>query len=139
MNMKKIIIPLLLLVLAVAASGCTSTSNTGNSTESNIKVENLKLIPEGYGVYTIKGKITPLKDFDYLEIVLKWYDAEGNIIQTDPLAWNINNARADQPIKFSTHSYIDAGTPAKVDLMVFEHPFSGGDESSAIYKTTLSL
>lgn len=135
----KIVTPIILLVLAVIASGCTSTSNTGNSTESNIKVEELQVIPEGYGFYTIKGKITPLRDFDYLEIVLKWYDADGNLIQTDPLAWNVNNAKSGQSIKFSTYSYIDTGTPAKVDLMIFQDPFSSGDESSAIYKTTLNL
>ncbi|MDI9624529.1 MAG: hypothetical protein QFX38_06550 [Methanothermobacter sp.] len=133
------IIPILLVVLAVAMCGCTSTSNTGTSSGGDLKVEDLEIIPEGYGFYTIKGKITPSRDFDYLEIVLKWYDAEGNVIQTDPLAWNINNAKSGQAIKFSTYSYIDAGTPAKVDLMIFEDPFSGGDESAAIYKTTLKV
>lgn len=138
--MKAIVPIILLVVLTVAASGCTSTSDTGTSSGGDLKVEGFEIIPEGYGFYSIKGKITPSRDFDYLEIVLKWYDAEGNVIQRDPLAWNINNAKAGQPIKFSTYSYIDTGTPAKVDLMIFEDPFSGGeDESSAIYKTTLKL
>ncbi|HIH62239.1 MAG TPA: hypothetical protein HA298_06150 [Methanobacteriales archaeon] len=134
------IAPLLLVMLAVAVCGCTSTSDTDlNAENSDLKVENLEVIPEGYGYYSIKGQITPSRDFDYLEIVLRWYDAEGSVIQEDPLAWNINNVKSGQSVKFSTYSYIDAGTPAKVDLMIFEDPFSSGDESSAIYKTTLNV
>jgi len=128
----KAMAPLLLVVLAVAVCGCTSTSDP-------LKVENLEVIPEGYDFYSIKGEITSSEDFDYLEIVLKWYDAEGNVIQTDPLAWNVNNVKAGQTVKFTTHSYVESGTPAKVDLMIFDSPFSGGDESSAIYKTTLNV
>ncbi len=132
----KIIAPIILLVvLILAASGCTGTSEQ----RENIKVESLEVVSEDNGIYSIKGKIIPLTNFDYLEIVLKWYDAEGSLIQTDPLAWNINNVKANQPIKFSTHTLIDAGKPAKVELMIFKSPFSGGDESSYIYKTTLNV
>ncbi len=133
--------PLVLLVLVVAACGCASeeTSNLTSEETSNLKVEDLKVVPKGYGFYTVTGQITPSTDFDYLEIVLKWYDAEGKVVGTDPLAWNTNNAKAGETIKFSASSYVEGGTPAKVDIMISDTPFSGEYEDSTIYKTTINV
>ena len=79
-------------------------------------------------------------DMDYLEMTLTWYDSSGAIIEKDPLVWNINNVKFGQTLKVDGSSYIsDKGTPAKVDVLIFDSALSDGDESSAIYKDTLTV
>jgi hypothetical protein len=73
-------------------------------------------------------------------MVLIWYDASGAVLNKDPLAWNINNAKAGQTIKATGNGMLTGDeSPAKVDVLIFDSVFSDGDESSAIYKTTLEV
>ncbi|MBP2046528.1 hypothetical protein [Methanobacterium aggregans] len=151
--MKKVfLIAVVLLVAAVVAvSGCvdsgsdSSTDNSSGNTQaassdaSSITVNNLEASAGSYGDYEVTASVTPTKDMDYMEMVLVWYDSSGAVLQKDPLAWNINNAKTGQTIKVKGTSYIDTGEPAKVDVMFFDSVFSDGDESSAIYKKTLTL
>lgn len=151
--MKKVFLIAVVLLVAtvVAVSGCVDSGSdfsTGNSSgdtqaatsdQSSITVENLKASSAGYGSYEVTASVTPTKDMDYMEMVLIWYDSSGAVLQKDPLAWNINNAKAGQTIKVKGTSYVDSGEPAKVDVMFFDSVFSDGDESSAIYKKTLTL
>ncbi|ADL58503.1 hypothetical protein [Methanothermobacter marburgensis] len=134
-------------ILVVAIGGMMSPDNTATEApsaeksntqaQSEIRVEDIEVVSEGYGSYSVKGKITPLKDFSYLEMHLKWYDSEGNLLYDNPLAWNINDAKAGQPVKFSTMDIIDSGTPVKVELLVFTDLAT--DDDSAIYRTTLNV
>lgn len=136
-----------ILVVAIAGMMAPDNSQTGvesvdessgsTGTESDIVVEDLQVVSEGYGSYSVKGKITPSIDFSYLEMHLKWYDSEGNLLYDDPLAWNINNAKAGQTVKFSAVDYIDTGTPSKVEVMIFDS--LAADDSSAIYRTTVNV
>lgn len=137
----------MILVVAIAGMMAPDNSQTGvesvdessgsTGTESDIVVEDLQVVSEGYGSYSVKGKITPSTDFSYLEMHLKWYDSEGNLLYDDPLAWNINNAKAGQTVKFSAVDYIDTGTPSKVEVMIFDS--LAADDSSAIYRTTVNV
>lgn len=136
-----------ILVVAIAGMMAPDNSQTGvesvdessgsTGTESDIVVEDLQVVSEGYGSYSVKGKITPSTDFSYLEMHLKWYDSEGNLLYDDPLAWNINNAKAGQTVKFSAVDFIDTGTPSKVEVMIFDS--LAADDSSAIYRTTVNV
>lgn len=138
----------MILVVAIAGMMAPDNSQTGvesvdessgsTGTESDIVVEDLQVVSEGYGSYSVKGKITPSIDFSYLEMHLKWYDSEGNLLYDDPLAWNINNAKAGQTVKFSAVDFIDTGTPSKVEVMIFDSSFAA-DDSSAIYRTTVNV
>ena len=145
---NKYLIALGILVIAgiVAISGCTesSTSSASNSSQSTappFQITNLKVTNGGYGDYAIKGQLTPTQDIDYLEMVTVWYDSSGAVIERNSLAWNMNDLKSGQKVKFSTNDYMgtDDGTPSKVELLVFKGAFSGGDDSSAIYKTTLEV
>ena len=145
---NKYLIALGILVIAgiVAISGCTesSTSSASNSSQSTappFQITNLKVTNGGYGDYAIKGQLTPTQDIDYLEMVTVWYDSSGAVIERNSLAWNMNDLKSGQKVKFSTNDYMgtDDGTPSKVELLVFKGVFSGGDDSSAIYKTTLEV
>ncbi len=148
---NKLVIGLVVLLIMgiVAISGCTDsgTSSSSNGTsdaesasETSLNVTNLKVVSEGYGMYKVKATITPDKDYDYLEMVLIWYDASGAVLNKDPLAWNINNAKAGQTIKATGMGTLTSDeSPAKVDVLIFDSAFSDGDESNAIYKTTLEV
>lgn len=130
-------VTVLLMACIVAISGCTSSSENNTSP---VNVTDITVESSGYGSYDVLGTITPSKDIDYLSIALKWYDASGTVIEKSSLAWNINDAKAGEPIKFDALSFIPEGSsPAKVDLLVFDSAWSGTDESDAIYKTTINL
>jgi len=142
--MKKYVLGgILLILMVVAVSGCTSSgdnSTSGSSAQSEINVSNVSVSSEGYGSYDINAVITPTKNIDYLEMAAVWYDSSGAVIETTPLAWNVNNAAAGQVYKAKgMDDLYNKGTPAKVDIFIFDSVFSGGDTSKAIYKKTLNL
>ena len=148
--MKIKFLPVILLVLiigsAVAISGCTSsgnntTSSNGTATASNaINVENLKIVSQGYGSYDVKATITPNKDISYMEMVAIAYDSSGAVIERSPMVWNTNDAKSGQKYKVTGLLYISGDEkPAKVDILIFDSPFSGGDESGNIYKQTVTV
>ena len=119
----------------------TGTSDSSSSAaDTSLNVTNLKVVSEGYGSYDVKAKIVPDQDYDYLEMVLIWYDSSGAVIEKNSLVWNMNDVKAGQTLKVTGNGYITGDeNPAKVDVLIFDSAFSGGDESSAIYKKTLEV
>ena len=145
-NKYLIALGILLIAGIVATSGCTdsSTSSASNSSQSTappFQMGNLKVTNGGYGDYSVKGELTPTQDIGYLEMATVWYDSSGAVIERNSLAWNMNDLKSGQRVKFSTNDYLgtDEGTPTKVELLVFDSAFSDGNDSSAIYKTTLEV
>ena len=140
-----IILGIFLVASIVAISGCTdssgSSSNSSQSSAPPFQIANLKVVNQGYGGYSVKGELTPTEDLSYLEMVTVWYDSSGAVIDRNPIAWNMNDLKSGQKVKFSTNDYIssDKEKPSKVEVLVFKGAFSGGDDSSAIYKTTLQV
>lgn len=135
--MKKtgLIMGILAIFCVVAVSGCTSSGDT-----NSLNVTNLQVISEGYGMYSVTCDIVPNQDIDYLEMVLVWYDSSGALIDRSPLAWNINDAKAGQTIKArGTASLYEQGTPAKVQVLLFDSGFSGGSEEGNIFDKTISV
>lgn len=135
--MKKIgLIMIVLAILSIVAiSGCTSSGNT-----KSINVTNLQVSNGGYGTYYVTCDIVPNQDISYLEMVLVWYDSTGAVIDRTSLAWNINDAKAGQTIKAKGMSSLyEKGTPAKVQVMIFDSPFAGGSEKGNIFNQTLSV
>lgn len=141
--MKKIHLGILVVLLVagvVIISGCTSSSSNSENQTSPVNVTGITVESSGYGSYKVFGTITPSKDIDYLQISIKWYDAEGNVIERSSLAWNTNEAKAGESIKFDAFSIIpDGSTPSKFDLFVFDSAWSGSDESDAVYQTTVNM
>jgi hypothetical protein len=137
-KMKKVLIGGILLILSVIAiSGCTSSGNN-TQTQSSISVANVTAGPGSFGMYTVTATITPNKNIDYLEMVAIWYDSSGAVIQTSNLLWNVNNAQSGQVYKAKGEdSLYQKGTPAKVEIYIFDSVFSGGDTSKAIYNHTV--
>ena len=54
-------------------------------------------------------------------MILKWYDASGAVIQTDSQAWNVNDAKAGTTYRAKGTSFIDTGTPVKVQVFLFDY------------------
>ncbi len=145
--MRKILPMIIILMVLgiVVTSGCTdssgSSSNSSQSSAPPFKIENIKVTNGGYGAYSVKGELTPTEDISYLEMITVWYDSSGSVIERNSLAWNMNGLKSGQKVKFSTNDYLGSneGTPSKVELLVFKGAFSGGDDSNAIYNTTLDV
>ncbi|GAB6054799.1 hypothetical protein JCM15415_01150 [Methanobacterium movens] len=142
-NKGIITLTLLLVVGVVLFSGCTdsgSSTEAGAESRSNLKVSDVEVVSEGYGMYKIKATIMPEKDYSYLEMVLIWYDDSGAVIDKNPLAWNINDVKSGQALKITGTGILTGDeAPAKVDILIFDSVFSGGDESGAIYKSSVTL
>lgn len=118
-------------ILALLVIGMTTP-------DTSITVNNLKATPDGWGLYEITGTLIPDKDYDYLEMVVVFYDSSGAVIDKAPLAWNMNNIVKDQTIKMTGTAYVSSSeNPAKAEVYFFDSPFSGADLDSAIYHTTL--
>ena len=136
-----LMIAVLVLLIAgiVAISGCTSSSNS-TSDEPPFQVGEFTVSEGSYGMWDVDGSITPNKDMSYIEVVTIWYDSSGAVINRDPLAWNINDAKAGQTLKIhSSTSLYEKGTPAKVDVLFFDSALAGGDDSEAVYTMTINL
>jgi hypothetical protein len=135
--MKKmgLILGVLAILLVVAISGCTSSGD-----KNSVNVTNLQVSSEGYGIYAVTCDIVPNQDISYLEMVLVWYDSSGAVIDRTSLAWNINDAKVGQTIKArGTASLYQKGTPAKVQVMLFDSSFSGGSKEGNIFNQTISV
>lgn len=118
-------------------SAQTSQSTTS---QSPITVKNLKVTNAGYGEYKVTCSLIPNQDESYLEMATIWYDSSGAVIEQNTLAWNIDDAKAGQTYKVTAPTYLyDEGTPTKVDVLIFDSVFSGGDASNAIYNQTLTV
>ena len=139
-NKFVIVLAVFLIMGIVGISGCTDSNSNNGTSDSSLKVSNLEVVSEGYGMYDVKTTIVPDKDYDYLEMVLIWYDSSGAIIEKNSLVWNINNVKSGQTLKVTGNGYITGDeVPAKVDVLIFDTVFSDGDESNAIYKETFEL
>lgn len=133
-TLKKVgIVIVALVVIAVLAILAISMTTP----DTTITVNDLKASNQGWGMYEITGTLIPDKDYDYLEMVVVFYDSNGAIIDKSPLAWNMNNVEEGQTIKITGTAVVSASeSPAKAEVYFFDTPF-GDDLDSAIYHETL--
>ncbi len=133
---KTIIIGIIILfiLLMIIASMSPSTPQT------TLKISDLSMQSEGYGIYSVSGTITPDKDYNYLEMVVVFYDDSGAVIDKSPLVWNMNDIQKDQIVKMNGNAYVNSNSaPAKAEIYIFDSAFSGGDLSDAIYNQTVTM
>lgn len=142
---KKLIIGLIcIFAIAIVGIGLALGGGDNSSSESEdqqtLNVSNLRISSQGYGMYDIKGTLVPDKDYSYLEMVVVWYDSSGAIIDKSPLAWNMNDIKEGNAIKFSGSGYIQGDEkPSRAEVYFFDSVFSGGDLSSAIFNQSVEL
>lgn len=138
--MDKRVIAVIVIVfvvgLVVFVSGCTSDTSKNDPV---VNVTDVKVVSEKYGGYACTCTITPNKDIDYVEMVAKWYDDSGALINTSSLLWNVRNVKAGQVVKARGTDYISNNEkPVKVQVFLFNHPFHN-DESDAIFNQEIVL
>ena len=137
--MKKGYVFLALLLLAILSVSAVSAGLFGNDDGDKIKVDNLKINSEGYGMYKVTCDLETEKDFDYLEMVVVFYDDSGAIIDKSPLVWNMNDVIKGQPIKVSGSAFISGDqTPAKAVVYIFDSALNQ-DLDDAIFNQTVMM
>ena len=60
-----------------------------NQNKNALEIDDINVVKDQYGIYSLKGHISPLKDFSYLEARIVFYDDSGAIIGKAPCAWNM--------------------------------------------------
>jgi len=89
-----------------------------------------------YYSYDFSGELMPSANFNYLEIIIKYYNDSGEVLGRNTV-WTMNSARAEEKYLISNDQNV-TGTPAQADILVFTSPNSK-DDSQAIYKTTVTV
>jgi len=89
-----------------------------------------------YYSYDFSGELVPSANFNYLEIIIKYYNKSGQVLGRNTV-WTMNSARAEEKYQISIDHNV-TGAPAEADIMVFTSPNSN-DDSQAIYKTTVTV
>lgn len=128
------------LILAILTVSSVSAGLFGIGDDSDkLTVDDLEISDEGYGMYDVTCKLKADKDFDYLEMVVVFYDDSGAIIEKSPLVWNMNNVPKDQTVKVSGSAFITGDdSPAKADVYIFDNVFED-DLDNAIFNQTVEM
>jgi hypothetical protein len=130
-------IGLLIIVSMFTASsqsqgGHVSFSHTDFSWGNFNRVDNILIADAHYSTYLI-----PDNDFDYLNVVMEWYDSSGNVVKRDSV-WSMNSAKEDISYKIDITQRIDFEA-GKFDILVFSSSKDVSDDSKAIYTQTTTL
>ena len=136
--MKKSYILILSLILAILSLSAVSAGLFGDDSDK-LTVDNLKIDDEGYGMYDVTCNLKAAKEFNYLEMVVVFYDDSGAIIEKSPLVWNMNDVPKDQTIKVSGSAFISGdNTPAKAEVFIFDDSLET-DLDKAIFNQTVEM
>ena len=100
---KTILMIMIILFILLIIIGSMSPSTP----QTNPKITDLSIQSEGYGAYSVSGTLTPDKDYDYLEMVVVFYDDSGAVIDKSPLVWNMNDIQKDQIVKINGNAYVN--------------------------------
>ena len=122
MNKKIIVTLLILFTLTFTLSNVNAGLFDLNSEDNNddVNVTDLEITYEGYSMYDVNCKLTPKKDFDYLEMYVIFYDSDDAVIGKSPLVWNMNQPTKDQLIKVSGEAFVDNDNvkPARAEVYI---------------------
>ena len=121
---KMIIIAICIVALIILCGVCAY--GFLNQNKEVLKINDLNLEKDQYGIYNLKGHITPLKDFDYLEARVVIYDNNGVIIGKSSCAWNAAHVKKDDTLSVGNGlgTVCDGGTPAYAVISFFDNVYS---------------
>ena len=125
-NQKTIIIGILVAVIIIIGAA-TAYSVMNKKPVETIKINDLNIEQDQWGIYNLKGHITPLKDFNYLEARVQIYDANGTVIG-QAFSWNMLHPQKDVTIDVSKGlGAVVSGTPAYAIVSFYDS--AGGKEA----------
>lgn len=129
---------LILIILAIVSVSAVSAGLFGDDGDK-LTIDDLKIDDEGYGMYDVTCNLKSDKDFNYLEMVVVFYDESGAIIEKSPLVWNMNDVPKDQTIKVSGSAFINGDeSPAKAEVYIFDDSLET-DLDKAIFNQTVEM
>ena len=96
LDSKKVIIGILIIVVVILLAGLIFTM-FNHQDEPQLRINDLNIEQDELGLFKLKGHITPLTNFDYLEARIIFYD-ENNTVVGQALAWNMLNPAKDTTI-----------------------------------------
>ncbi len=136
--MKKRYILIFSLILAILSVSAVSAGLFGDD-NNKLTVDDLKISDGGYGMYDVTCNLKADKEFNYLEMVVVFYDDSGAIIEKSPLVWNMNNVPKDKTIKVSGSAFINGdNTPSKAEVYIFDDSLDT-DLDKAIFNQTVEM
>lgn len=97
---------------------------------------NMNVPIETYSSYVVSGELVPSSNFNYLGVIVKYYDEMGNVLGKN-LIWSFNGVKKGENYLMSFEQNV-TGTPFKADVMVFDSQ-DVNDESKAIFKQTINV
>ena len=125
-NQKTIIIGILIAIILIIGAA-TAYSMMNKKPVETIKINDLNIEQDQWGIYNLKGHITPLKDFNYLEARVQIYDANGTVIG-QAFSWNMLHPQKDVTIDVSKGlGAVVSGTPAYAIVSFYDS--AGGKEA----------
>lgn len=95
-----------LVTISLGISGVSAGLFDSITDNQDLNVTDIEINDQGYSTYEINCKITPKKDFNYLEMFVIFYDDDNAVIEKSPLVWNTNEPAKDQIIKVSGTAYV---------------------------------
>ena len=136
--MKKKYILLISLIIMIISISAVSAGLFGDDNKDKIKVDNLQVNDDGYGMYKITCDLVANEKMDYLEMVVIFYDDSGAILEKTPIAWNMNSPPEGQTIKVDGMAVVSSGTPAKAEVYFIDDVLDN-DLSNAIFNETVEM
>lgn len=134
-NQKTIIIGILITIIIIIGAA-TAYSMMNKKPVETIKINDLNIEQDQWGIYNLKGHITPLKDFNYLEARVQIYDANGTVIG-QAFSWNMLHPQKDVTIDVSKGlGAVVSGTPAYAIVSFYDS--AGGKESLLNFTITFN-
>ena len=101
METKHIMIIILLIAILVLATAITYTVFINQPHQDQIRINDITIKQDSFGIYHLDGHITPLKDFNYVEARITFYDEHGTIINKNSCAWNMLNLNKGENISIA--------------------------------------
>ena len=136
--MKKRYILIFSLILAILSVSAVSAGLFGDD-NNKLTVDDLKISDGGYGMYDVTCNLKADKEFNYLEMVVVFYDDSGATIEKSPLVWIMNNVPKDKTIKVSGSAFINGdNTPSKAEVYIFDDSLDT-DLDKAIFNQTVEM
>lgn len=135
--LKGIIVGVCLIIIVISL--IVIAGSIGNITSnSGLIVENVSVTDDIIG-QKITADILPDKDYDYLGATIVYYDANGAVLKTNSILWNMPDVHKGQPIKMQgeSYSYDYAGKPASAKILFFDSALTQ-KEDDALFVYTIN-
>ena len=131
---QKIIIVIATIVLILLCCFIGYTLMNSNNKET-LQINDMNIKVDEWGIYNLVGHITPLKDFDYLEARVIFYDANGTVIGNG-YAWNMLHPQKGTPISINNPAGACKETPAYAIVSFYDA--AGSDKAIANFTVTFT-